>query len=594
MTDGWGFSELNTTQRRGPAFEAKFIHKAGGPWRVFLRLSIIRGTTFFLVSILSLAAADPGFKASIFRPGAKPAFQKFVVQESLAGVPDGFARVGPTAHAASVNLRIALSSGNIAGLKKALLDISDPSSPNYGNHLTKAEVNAFVAPSHRAVAAVHAWLSSHRLVAKPMSSAGHWLSVSVPVSKANSMMSANYETFKHVASGKTYARTLSFSLPAEVAEFIDHIHPTTGFNNPHSRGPILSTPQVASAAGSSNGTAASCAAAITPACLQSLYNIPTTPATQSSNSIVVAGFIEQFARRTDLKRFLKLFRSDMDSTTTFTTQKIDKGHKKQSSNAAGLEANLDIQYTLGIATGVPISFVSVGESFEDGDLEGSLDIVNFLSDQENVPQVMTTSYGSNEAQTPPALAFKLCEAFMAFGARGVSILFSSGDGGPYVTAVGSTGGIPETASTFSSGGFSNFFSTPDYQSTTVATYLKAQGTVNDGLFNASGRGYPDVAAQGENVQIVLSGNTTSVFGTSASTPIFASIISLLNDRLIAVGRPPLGFLSPWLYANPGMFNDTTGSNPGCNATGFAALSGWDPVTGLGTPDFTKMKAAAGL
>jgi tripeptidyl-peptidase I len=37
-----------------------------------------------------------------------------------------------------------------------------------------------------------------------------------------------------------------------------------------------------------------------------------------------------------------------------------------------------------------------------------------------------------------------------------------------------------------------------------------------------------------------------------------------------------------------------GSNPGCGTNGFSAKSGWDPITGLGTPNFAKLKAAVGL
>jgi tripeptidyl-peptidase I len=74
-------------------------------------------------------------------------------------------------------------------------------------------------------------------------------------------------------------------------------------------------------------------------------------------------------------------------------------------------------------------------------------------------------------------------------------------------------------------------------------------------------------------------------GTSASTPTVASIISLVNDALIVEGRPPLGFLNPWIYSK-GLeaFNDVTiGSAPGCNTTGFPAVKGWDAVSGFGTP-----------
>jgi tripeptidyl-peptidase-1 len=73
---------------------------------------------------------------------------------------------------------------------------------------------------------------------------------------------------------------------------------------------------------------------------------------------------------------------------------------------------------------------------------------------------------------------------------------------------------------------------------------------------------------------------------SASAPIFASTIALLNSQRLV----PLGFLNPWLYLESGVLNDvTTGSNPGCSTNGFTAAAGWDPVTGLGTPNFAKMQ-----
>ena len=54
-----------------------------------------------------------------------------------------------------------------------------------------------------------------------------------------------------------------------------------------------------------------------------------------------------------------------------------------------------------------------------------------------------------------------------------------------------------------------------------------------------------------NVEIVSGGQTGTVDGTSCSSPIFASVVSLLNDRLIAAGKYPLGFLNPFLYSAAG-------------------------------------------
>jgi tripeptidyl-peptidase-1 len=165
-----------------------------------------------------------------------------------------------------------------------------------------------------------------------------------------------------------------------------------------------------------------------------------------------------------------------------------------------------------------------------------------------------------------------------------------------LTSVGATQNYPEVAAGLSSGGFSNYFAAPSYQSTQVKSYISGLGTTYSGKYNATGRGFPDVAAFGENVQIYSGGENGAVGGTSCASPIFASTIGLINDRLIAAGKPALGFLNPWLYstASSALNDITSGSNPGCNTNGFSAKAGWDPVTGLGSPNFAKLLTAAGL
>lgn len=122
---------------------------------------------------------------------------------------------------------------------------------------------------------------------------------------------------------------------------------------------------------------------------------------------------------------------------------------------------------------------------------------------------------------------------------------------------------------------------PDYQASAVAAYLTQLGDTNAGKFNPKGRAFPDVSTQGVNFAIVSGGEVTGVQGTSASSPVFASVIALLNDELAAAGKSPLGFLNPWLYSTAaGALNDvTSGNNPGCGTDGFEAAAGWDPVRG---------------
>lgn len=175
---------------------------------------------------------------------------------------------------------------------------------------------------------------------------------------------------------------------------------------------------------------------------------------------------------------------------------------------------------------------------------------------------------------------RICDDFMQVGLRGVSLIFSSGDGGvggsnagtschnfvptfpatcPYVTSVGSTEGVIKTGADLSGGGFSNVFnrSEASYQDNEVHAYVRALGGEYDNLFNTAGRAFPDVSLAGLNFGVISGGTGFLVNGTSASAPVFSSMIALLNDRLISAGRTPLGFLNPFLYSNPSIFLDIT-------------------------------------
>ncbi|KAI0806616.1 family S53 protease [Fomes fomentarius] len=551
----------------------------------------------------------------------KPTARNMKLHESRLAIPSGFSLHGAAPAETSLKLRLALVQSNFPELERKLYDVSTPSSSSYGKHLSKAEVQQLVAPKKESVDAVNAWLQENDITGTTISSTGDWIALEIPVSKANELFDADFSVFTHEETGKQAIRTLSYSIPAELQGHLDLVHPTVTFPNPRGHLPVFSSPVKGDVHEIQNFTSravpSSCAKTITPACLQALYNIPSTKATQSSNKLAVTGFIEQFANKADLKSFLSRFRSDISSSTTFTLQTLDGGSNSQSGSQAGVEANLDIQYTVGVATGVPTVFISVGEDFQDGDLEGFLDVVNFLLDEDSPPQVITTSYGQDESTISRNLANNLCNAYAQLGARGVSILFASGDGGvsgsqsqscskfvptfpsgcPFMTSVGATQGIsPETAADFSSGGFSNYFGIPDYQADAVSSYLSALGSTNSGKFNKTGRAFPDISTQGVDFEVVIDGSVEGVSGTSCASPTLASIISLLNDQLIAAGKSPLGFLNPFLYSTGvSALNDiTSGSNPGCNTNGFPAKAGWDPVTGLGTPDFNKLLTAVGL
>lgn len=68
--------------------------------------------------------------------------------------------------------------------------------------------------------------------------------------------------------------------------------------------------------------------------------------------------------------------------------------------------------------------------------------------------------------------------------------------------------------------------------------------------------YPDVAANGDNIALYINGEFTIGAGTSASTPIFASLINRINELRLNAGKTStVGFVNPALYSYPEMLHD---------------------------------------
>ncbi|KAJ7764320.1 family S53 protease-like protein [Mycena metata] len=553
---------------------------------------------------------------------------RMVVHESRSAAPSGFVSHGAAPTDNILTLRVALAPNNIAGLEEKLTSLSTPGSSEFRQWLSMDEVKSFVAPSVATVTTFDAWAFANGLKPTVISPNGDWLSITLPVSQANALFAANFEVFSHPEITGDIVRTLSVSLPSELVGHVDVLHPTTVFVEPNLR----LAPAINISVDEKHAPPASCnvdsdliTGVITPACLQSIYGIPRTPATEKSNTLLVTGYVGQYAQSADLSAFLKLLRPDIPSNTTFMLLTTDNGTNPQDPADAGIEADLDIEYATGIATGVPIKFLSVGSNLSNLStfVEGLLDTTTFLDGVAQPPSVMTTSYATTESFFGNSMATKICHGYMALSSRGVSVVFASGDGGvwgnrdtidvcanktftpafpascPFVLSVGSTQGLaPEKAINFTGGGFSDFFPTPSYQAAAVAGFLKTVPTNFTGIFNKSGRGYPDVALQGWNFQVVTGGVSSLTGGTSASAPTFAGILALINDRLRAAGKPSLGFLNPFIYSKASnAFTDVTiGHNSGfvCPAStpAFDAAVGWDPLTGLGTPIFPKLLAAA--
>ncbi|KAH9011592.1 subtilisin-like protein [Lactarius pseudohatsudake] len=541
-------------------------------------------------------------------------------------VPENWNNLGHPPADTTIDLHIALKAKNENALIDALIEVSSPGHPKHGEHLSREEVAELVAPPSHVLELANAWLDHHGVHPSIVSTkhGGSWLTLTgVPVSRANKLLRASYQLYQHIGTNDTVLRTLSYGLPAALVEHVQSVAPTTHFGFPRTprqesfirRG--RPTSEQTKVQGGNPGTVLSSRDQYsTPSFLRTFYKTSTyVPLAASWNMLGVAGYHSDWPSLDDLRQFMNRYRFDA-SDATYRVVQI-KGGGYNSTNPTD-EGNLNMQYTSAIAYPTTHIFYSTGSSATLGD--PFINWLDYVLGQLSVPQTVSTPYSTPEYKVPPEYAIHVCNLFARLGARGASVLFSSGNDGvghgnclvqdssgnsrfqflptfpstcPWVTSVGGTTGYnPEVAASFSGGGFSVYFPRPPYQSNFVPSFLQNLGNQYHGFYNPGGRGVPDIAVQAMDFPIVVKGELQISRGTSCATPTAAGIISLLNDYRISNGRSPLGFLNIWLYSVfiPGLNDITSGSNPGCNTDGFSVVPGWDPVTGLGSLDFERLVA----
>lgn len=100
---------------------------------------------------------------------------------------------------------------------------------------------------------------------------------------------------------------------------------------------------------------------------------------------------------------MKKFRPDINSSIPLTIEPLDSTKIDPTKGPAGLEVDYDIQYSLGLASNVPVRYINAGLKATTYGSE-FLDIFNYLLNQKDPPLVMTMSYGYTEDTWSPDLA----------------------------------------------------------------------------------------------------------------------------------------------------------------------------------------------
>jgi subtilase family serine protease len=318
------------------------------------------------------------------------------------------------------------------------------------------------------------------------------------------------------------------------------------------------------------------------------------------------------------------------------------------------EAALDIENLIGLAPNVNVLVYEGPNSNSGAPGSGPYDTFSAIVNQ-NRARVLTVSWGQCERALGQTDAIAENTLFQQATIQGQSILAASGDSGaedcdtggalpqtqaavddpssqPFVTGVGGTTlsalGPQPTESVWNSGGtvlsgmlqpgasgggISALWPMP-------APQLDAAAALNVRTAQAAGstcghpggfcREVPDVAADGDpasgyliywNGHGQVAGEPAGwqgIGGTSGASPLWAALLAL-TDGSRACSGAAVGYANPALYkaassAYAANFNDVASGNndfTGTNGGRFAATAGYDPVSGLGTPNAASLAAA---
>lgn len=498
----------------------------------------------------------------------------------------------------SMEVLIGLKRSNTDKLAKIFEESSTPGNPNFLKHLSWEDMGNLVRPSEKSIGAVVHNLAAHSATDIRVAAHGDYVKAILPIDKLADMTSGTFQSFQHTDGRKIVRHTGGIRLPAVLAEHVETFSGLHGF-------PLDAKPASVEATSGD----------VTPAVIEQVYGISSVAKSGKKNIQAIGQFQGQYVSPTDLSKFCKTYDSAADCT-------IDKFIGKNTASQPGVESMLDTEYIEGLGQGVDTWVYSYpGFDF-------CADLLTWAGDvaaESPHPYVVSLSYGSQKIGfCDSSTVTRLSEDVQKLGAMGVTVVIASGDDGsggisrqgsnngklspsfpasiPYALAVGSTffesglSGEEQATTQFGSGGgFSYDYSMPSYQADSVKAYLAKSPQLGKDKYATTGRASPDVSLLGEKFAVEDNGQVMAVGGTSASTPSWGAIISLLNEDCLAAsgGTKTLGFVNPLFYANPDAFNDITkGSNAiGSNAgNGWKCTEGWDAATGLGTPNFSKLQA----
>jgi hypothetical protein len=321
------------------------------------------------------------------------------------------------AHASAfhpLTITFAVKEQNIEEVKRIALEVSNPQSPKYGQYISQAKLDALIAPKSSDMTAVVSWLNAHSMEFKQRGVSN--LVVNTNVHAASALLNTRFHAIRNAATSQLIVRASDYELPDAVHDAVAAVFGLHGLPLPPMK-PIVGT--------SAPGTPA----LVTPDVIESTYKIAGVKATRSpKNRQAVAEFQGQLMNTTDLATMFKKYVTGYEVGTDDVVTKFvgTKAHTE----GAGVEAELDIQYIMGVNPGIQTEFWEFPAMDFCNDLN---QWTSNLTSNEDIPIVHSVSYGWQGNLTQVHCMDKDLTVvdgnFAKLAAKGVSIMISSGDSG---------------------------------------------------------------------------------------------------------------------------------------------------------------------
>jgi subtilase family serine protease len=536
----------------------------------------------------------------------------------------------------SVSLHFNMTDAQQTDLNQLLLDQQNPASTRYHQWLTPEQFGTRFGLSSADLAKVEAWLSGKGLTIGTLTPSRNYVTVSGTVAQIESAFGTSIHSLSE--DGQQHIANITDpTLPSAIANIVTGI---TGLNDFKLKSRAAVRPQFTSSISGGHF--------IAPGDIFTIYNMnPLIQAGNQGNGITIAIMGQTDISTVDVDAFRSASGLPARNATNFIIRLIP-GPDPGTISGDVDEAQLDVEWANAAAPGSNILYVNSGTN------NGVMDSLIY-SITNKVAPIISISYGACEVAWGQGNLNSFNQYFKQANAQGTTIVGPSGDSGatdcdyqlatatqglavdfpassPYVTGAGGTmfnegsgtywsgtnssysgsalSYIPEavwnesnsTGLGSTGGGVSAYFSKPAWQ---VGTGVPADLSrdVPDISFNAASAhdGYL-YCSRGSctNGYRNASSNLSVVGGTSVSSPVFAGVLALLEQKLAATGG--LGNVNPMIYglANSGfysqVFHDITSGNnnsscvvgtkdcPNGGSIGFSAGGGYDRATGWGSLD----------